>query len=96
MTIQPQVFQCAVGEVDAEGEKPALSFDSTSCPHAAAISRPRGQRTSVGKTATAANQTELARLAAPQTGVRVVAVFRGIDAIGEPIVAAGGLPLVAP
>jgi hypothetical protein len=56
----------------------------------------RGVRTSIGKSAIAANQADLARLAPPQTGIRVVAVFRGVDATGEPIVAAAGLPLVAP
>ncbi len=56
----------------------------------------RGLRTSVGKVATTAGQTDLLRLAPPTVGTRVVAVFRGVDAAGEPIVATGGLPLVAP
>lgn len=53
-----------------------------------------GVRTSVGKTQVASGKTELARIAVPQAGIRVVAVFRGVDAAGEPIVAAGAIPLV--
>jgi hypothetical protein len=56
----------------------------------------RGTRTTIGKGATTANQTDLVRLAPPQTGIRVVAVFRGVDLAGEPIVATGGLLLAAP
>jgi hypothetical protein len=35
----------------------------------------------------------LASVAAPATGTRVVAVYRGVDAAGEPIVAVGAMPL---
>ena len=38
---------------------------------------------------------ELARLAPAGAGTRIVAVFRGADAEGEPIVAVGALPLTA-
>jgi hypothetical protein len=55
----------------------------------------RGVRTSIGKTAipggTASDQ--LAKIAMPTYGTRVVAVFAGADAAGEPIVAVGALPL---
>jgi hypothetical protein len=37
--------------------------------------------------------TELAHLPIPSTGTRVVAVFHGSDAAGEPIVAIGAMPL---
>ena len=36
---------------------------------------------------------ELARFNLPPAGTRVLAVFRGADAAGEPIVAIGALPL---
>ncbi|TMQ10824.1 MAG: hypothetical protein E6J90_35805 [Deltaproteobacteria bacterium] len=35
----------------------------------------------------------IAQVATPATGTRVVAVFRGVDAAGEPIVAVGAMPL---
>ena len=35
----------------------------------------------------------LASVAAPATGSRVVAVYRGVDTAGEPIVAVGAMPL---
>jgi hypothetical protein len=35
----------------------------------------------------------IARVPAPAAGTRVVAVFRGVDAAGEPIVAVGAMPL---
>jgi hypothetical protein len=37
--------------------------------------------------------SSLASVATPATGTRVVAVFRGVDAAGEPIVAVGAMPL---
>jgi hypothetical protein len=56
----------------------------------------RGVRTPLGSFpttgATGAND-ELAHVALPQTGTRVVAVFRGADSADEPIVAVGALPL---
>jgi len=55
----------------------------------------RGVRTSIGKTALtgpAAND-QLAKIAMPTYGTRVVAVFSGADQAGEPIVAVGALPL---
>jgi hypothetical protein len=51
-----------------------------------------GIRKSIGKAPVAAGATELARLAMPTTGTRVVAVFRGADAAGEPLVAVGAIP----
>ncbi|HEY5944642.1 MAG TPA: hypothetical protein VIV40_04085, partial [Kofleriaceae bacterium] len=56
----------------------------------------RGVRKSIGSVQFAGGQDELARLASPGTGTRIVAVFRGADAEGEPIVAVGALPLAAP
>ncbi|HEX3759884.1 MAG TPA: hypothetical protein VHW23_14315, partial [Kofleriaceae bacterium] len=41
----------------------------------------------------AATATTLASVAAPAAGTRVVAVYRGVDAAGEPIVAVGAMPL---
>lgn len=55
----------------------------------------RGVRTSIANIATpgtTANE-QLAQVAAPAAGTRVVAVFRGNDTVGEPIVAAGAAPL---
>jgi hypothetical protein len=54
-----------------------------------------GVRTSLGSVQVAAGKAELARLARPPAGVRVVAVFRGADAAGEPVVAVGAMPLPA-
>ena len=58
----------------------------------------RGVRTSIARVATpaTAGATEngpLAQVAAPPAGTRVVAVYRGNDAAGEPIVAVGAMPL---
>jgi hypothetical protein len=66
----------------------------------------RGVRTSIATAAVAAPAapaaaagsgsaapTSLASVAAPATGTRVVAVYRGVDAAGEPIVAVGAMPL---
>ena len=52
----------------------------------------RGVRKSLATLQTTASE-QLAQVAAPPTGTRVVAVFRGIDAAGEPIVAVGAAPL---
>lgn len=54
----------------------------------------RGVRASLGKADASAAGT-LITVAAPVTGTRVVAVFRGADARGEPIVAVGAMPLQA-
>jgi hypothetical protein len=51
----------------------------------------RGVRTPLK--ALQAGAGELARVSAPQAGTRVLAVFRGVDAAGEPIVAVGAMPL---
>jgi len=53
----------------------------------------RGVRTKLASVDTKPGQTELARVAAPASGARVVAVYRGTDAQGEPIVAVGAMPL---
>jgi hypothetical protein len=55
----------------------------------------RGVRTSIGSVQTVGGTDELARVAAPPAGTRIVAVFRGADKDGEPIVAVGALPLTA-
>ncbi|HET7502707.1 MAG TPA: hypothetical protein VFK02_16915 [Kofleriaceae bacterium] len=52
----------------------------------------RGVRTALTTVATTGGEA-LARVAAPASGVRVVAVYRGVDAAGEPIVAVGAMPL---
>lgn len=51
----------------------------------------RGVRTKLGGGNVTANQPELLRVGAPGSAVRIVAVYRGIDAQGEPLVAVGGL-----
>jgi hypothetical protein len=53
----------------------------------------RGVRTKLATVDAKPGQNELARVAAPAGGVRVVAVYRGTDAQGEPIVAVGAMPL---
>lgn len=57
----------------------------------------RGVRTSVGSLdtagAAAGEPAALGSIATPATGARVVAVYRGSDAAGEPIVAVGAMPL---
>jgi hypothetical protein len=52
----------------------------------------RGVRSSISR-AQATGGEQLAQVAAPPTGARVVAVFRGSDTAGEPIVAVGAAPL---
>ncbi|HVK85970.1 MAG TPA: hypothetical protein VM513_17740 [Kofleriaceae bacterium] len=51
----------------------------------------RGVRTSLVSAQTG-NGEELAKVAAPANGTRIVAVYRGVDAAGEPIVAVGAMP----
>lgn len=53
----------------------------------------RGVRTSIGKQVVAGGSEQLAKIAMPTYGTRVVAVFSGADSAGEPIVAVGALPL---
>jgi hypothetical protein len=55
----------------------------------------RGVRKSIGSAQFAGGKDELISLAAPGAGTRIVAVFRGADAQGEPIVAVGALPLAS-
>jgi hypothetical protein len=52
----------------------------------------RGVRKSIASVAAPGGE-QLAQVAAPASGTRVVAVFRGSDAAGEPIVAVGAMPL---
>jgi hypothetical protein len=53
----------------------------------------RGVRTKLASVDAKPGQAELLRVAAPGAGVRVVAVYRGVDALGEPVVAVGAMPL---
>ena len=53
----------------------------------------RGVRTRLAEAATTGQGATLARVGAPTSGTRVVALFRGADAAGEPIVAVGAMPL---
>jgi hypothetical protein len=53
----------------------------------------RGVRSKLSTVQVAANTERLAQFAAPTVGVRVVAVFRGTDAAGEPLVAIGSQTL---
>ena len=55
----------------------------------------RGVRKSLGTTQVAGGSEVLAQIAPPAAGTRIVAVFRGADAGGEPIVAVGALPLTS-
>jgi hypothetical protein len=55
----------------------------------------RGVRRSIGTAQATGGKEELVRLPAPGAGTRIVAVFRGADTAGEPIVAVGALPLTA-
>ncbi len=54
----------------------------------------RGVRRSIAKLQTS-GKDELARVAMPGSGTRVVAVYRGSDESGEPLVAVGAMPLNA-
>jgi hypothetical protein len=51
----------------------------------------RGVRTSLIRAQTGAGEV-LTSVAAPTSGTRIVAVYRGVDAQGEPIVAVGAMP----
>jgi hypothetical protein len=53
----------------------------------------RGVRTKVGAAETKPGQTELLRVASPASGLRIVAIYRGVDAAGEQLVAIGAMPL---
>ena len=55
----------------------------------------RGVRTSLGTTPTegSVEAAAVANVGAPSSGTRVVAVFRGVDRNGEPMVATGAMPL---
>jgi hypothetical protein len=53
----------------------------------------RGVRTSISSVAVTAGATGAIAQVATPAGARVVAVFRGADAAGEPIVAVGAMPL---
>jgi hypothetical protein len=53
----------------------------------------RGVRTQLAAAPAAAGAEPLAHVAAPTAGARVVAVFRGVDAAGELVVAVGAGPL---
>jgi hypothetical protein len=53
----------------------------------------RGVRRSIGTFTIKPGMEPLAKVAAPTAGARVVAMYRGVDLAGEPIVAVGALPL---
>jgi hypothetical protein len=53
----------------------------------------RGVRTKLTAAAVAAGAEQLVRVAAPSAGTRVVALYRGVDASGEPLIAVGAMPL---
>ncbi len=53
----------------------------------------RGVRTSIGSAQTTGEK--LASVAMPAAGTRIVAIYRGADSAGEPIVAVGAMPLAA-
>ncbi|HEY1818275.1 MAG TPA: hypothetical protein VGG74_38300 [Kofleriaceae bacterium] len=53
----------------------------------------RGVRRSIGTFTIKAGMNQLAKVAAPTSGTRVIAMYRGYDLAGEPLVAVGALPL---
>ncbi len=53
----------------------------------------RGVRTELGAAQVTGTSTELIKVPAPAAGIRVVAVYRGADRSGEPLVAVGAMPL---
>jgi hypothetical protein len=53
----------------------------------------RGVRTKLTSASVAAGAEQLVRVAAPSTGIRVVALYRGVDGNGEPLIAVGAMPL---
>jgi len=53
----------------------------------------RGVRTKLTSAAVAANAEPLVRVAAPGAGARVIALYRGVDGNGEPLIAVGAMPL---
>lgn len=53
----------------------------------------RGVRTPLGKAATPGGRELLGAVAMPASGVRILAVFHGTDAKGEPLVAVGAMPI---
>jgi hypothetical protein len=53
----------------------------------------RGVRRSIGTFTIKPGMEPLAQVAAPTSGARVVALYRGVDLAGEPLVAIGALPL---
>ena len=52
----------------------------------------RGVRNKLTSAQVTAGNEQLARAPAPSSGTRVVAVFRGVDSAGEPLVAVGAMP----
>ncbi len=55
----------------------------------------RGVRTSIGTGQVAGGTDVLAQTAVPAAGTRILAVFHGSDAAGDPIVAVGAMPLAS-
>ena len=55
----------------------------------------RGVRKTIATNAVKGGSERLASISAPASGTRVVAVFRGVDTGGEPIVAVGTIPIHA-
>jgi hypothetical protein len=53
----------------------------------------RGVRTKLTSATVAAGSEELVRVATPGAGARVIALYRGVDASGEPLIAVGAMPL---
>ncbi len=72
---------------DDRGVRTSLATTAVAAP--TAPTAPAGSDAGSGSAAPAS----LASVAAPATGTRVVAVYRGVDAAGEPIVAVGAMPL---
>src|SRR5439155_16688939 len=68
------------------------SISSVATPGASVAAPGTGAAGDVGGSAAAV--APLASVAAPATGTRIVAVFRGVDAAGAPLVAVGAMPLL--
>jgi hypothetical protein len=75
---------------DDRGVRKSIATVQVAAPGAAATGDQPGQQAQLAQLAQLA---QVAQVATPPAGTRVVAVFRGVDAAGEPLVAVGAAPL---
>jgi hypothetical protein len=71
---------------DERGVRTSISNVQVAAPPTPAAADPKAP-------ATAPAAVQLAQVAAPAAGTRIVAVYRGTDAAGEPVIAVGAMPL---